>query len=198
MNTGNKHLLDQGYLRLILICLLLIGANLACNLPGKEESEDRSANETGEKTLVAQTLAAMITDTPIPSETPTPTETPSPTPTKTQVPGGIISGRVYLMDKDEAVHTRVLLIQDKKEIDSTRTDKDGNYTFVIEEAGKYSIRVSVMDLLDRCDDLRTLSGWPIVVRNYDGGGVTDTWASTSPITINIGDKITIDCELYCD
>ncbi len=192
MNTGNKHLLDAWYLRLILFFVLLVGANLACNLPGKEASEDKGTDEIGAQTLVAQTLAARITDTPIPSKT------PKPTPTQTEIPGGVITGRVYLMDKDEVVRTNVLLIQDKKEIDSTRTDENGNYTFIVEEAGKYSIRVSVMHLIDRCDNLRTLSGWPIVVRNYDGGGVTDTWASTSPITINIGDKTTIDCELYCD
>lgn len=189
MNKG----LRKFYVRFVFVLILLISANLACNLPNQAESnEERGDDEVGEETLVAQTLAAMITDTPRPSDTPNPTLTFTP------IPGGIISGKVYLMDKEEAVRTEVLLVHDKKEIDSTRTDKDGNYRFVVEEPGKYSIRVSVMHLLDRCDDLRTLSGWPIVVRNYDKGGVTDTWASTSPLTIEIGDKITINCELYCD
>jgi len=143
--------------------VLLVGANLACNLPGKEASEDKGTDEIGAQTLVAQTLAARITDTPIPSKT------PKPTPTQTEIPGGVITGRVYLMDKDEVVRTNVLLIQDKKEIDSTRTDENGNYTFIVEEAGKYSIRVSVMHLIDRCDNLRTLSGWPIVVRKSRSG-----------------------------
>lgn len=55
-----------------------------------------------------------------------------------------------------------------------------------------------MDLLDICDNLRTESGWPVVVRTYDSSGVNDVLAGSTLMTITIGDEITLDCELYCD
>ena len=143
----------------------------------------------------APTEAPVPTDIPIPTDTPIPTDIP--------VPQGVITGRVFLMDREEPVDTLVQLVLDSDNsiAASTRTDEDGYYSFSIEEPGDYSIQVSVYDLLnrfDRCENLRTLSGWPVTVRTYDTAGVTDILASTMPMSIIIGEEITVDCELYCD
>jgi hypothetical protein len=104
------------------------------------------------------------------------------------------------MDRDEPVRTTVKLVwdEDSSEVDSTVTDEDGYYSFLVEEPGTYVIHVSVMDLLDICDNLRTESGWPVVVRTYDTSGVNDVLAGSLLMTITSGDEITLDCELYCD
>lgn len=145
---------------------------------------------------------ATPTLTPMPTMTPTATQTPTPTPTPTEtpVPGGIVSGRVYLMDREQPVRTTVFLVRDEDntEVDRAETDEDGYYSFLVEEPETYLVHVSVMDLLDTCDNLRTESGWPVVIRTYDTSGVNDVLAGSAPMTIAIGDEITQDCELYCD
>ena len=130
---------------------------------------------------------------------PTLTPIPTPTPTETPIPGGIISGRVYLMDRDEPVRTTVSLMRGLVEVvDSTATDEDGRYSFLVEEPGAYAIQVSVMDLLDICDNLRVESGGWMQTAEYDTSGVADVFANSPPMNITIGDEITLDCELYCD
>ena len=66
MKKRNKHLaLDMRYLRLIIIGLLLIGASLACNLPGDESSGDTNGevlDEAGIETVVARTIAAKTAE----------------------------------------------------------------------------------------------------------------------------------------
>ena len=140
-----------------------------------------------------------------PAPTPTPlsppqTPTPMPTPTETPVPGGIVSGRVYLMDRDRPVQTTVLLVRESPytEVDSTATDEGGYYSFFVEEPGTYIIQVSVMDLIGFNCSPRTISGWPSQFQQYDTSGVSDILAGSTPFTIGIGDEITLDCELYCN
>ena len=103
------------------------------------------------------------------------------------------------MDRDEPVRTTVKLVrnEDSSEVDSTVTDENDYYSFLVEEPGTYVIHVSVMDLLDICDNLRTESGW-IATQLYDTSGLADVLAGLYLMTISIGDKITLDCELYCD
>jgi len=135
-----------------------------------------------------------------PTATPTPTPTPTATPTPTPVPGGVVAGRVYLMDRDEPVRTavRLALREGFEEVDHTETDEDGYYSFVVEEPGTYVIQVSVMDLLDTCDNLRTESGGWMATQLFDESGVADIRASSPGMDVTIGDEITLDCELYCD
>ena len=127
---------------------------------------------------------------------------PQPTLTPTPIPGGTITGRVYLMDRDEPVRTTVLLTRREGErfedSDSTTTDKDGYYSFLVEEPGTFRVEISVMDLLDTCDELRTESGGWGATRVYDGTGLTDVRASSPAMSITLDDITTLDCELYCD
>jgi hypothetical protein len=124
---------------------------------------------------------------------------PTATPTETPIPGGIISGRIYLMDRDEPVRTTVSLMRGLEQVDSTATDEDGRYSFSVEEPGAYGIQVSVMDLLDICDNLRVESGRWIQTARYGESGVVDVCANSLPMmNITIGDEITLDCELHCD
>jgi len=121
-------------------------------------------------------------------------------PTATPIPGGIIKGRVYLMDRDEPVLTTVILErhEDYESVASTTTDEDGFYFFLVEEPDTYHIVISVMDLINTCDNLRTESdGW-YATQLYDGAGLADIRATSLPMTITIGDEFTLDCELYCD
>jgi hypothetical protein len=62
---------------------------------------------------------------------PTPTPMPTATPTETPIPGGIITGRVYLLDRDEPVGTTVTLNRGfaGQVVDSTETDENGRYSF---------------------------------------------------------------------
>lgn len=144
-----------------------------------------------------QLLGPTLTPTPTPTLTATPTLTP--TPTETPIPGGIISGRVYLMDRDEPVHTTVSLMRNLVEVvDSTSTDEDGRYSFLVEEPDGYAIRVSVMDLLDICDNLRIESGGWMQTLKYDTSGVADVFANSPPMNVTVGDEIMLDCEMYCD
>jgi hypothetical protein len=136
---------------------------------------------------------------------PEPTSTPTPIPptrTPTPVPGGTITGRVYLMDRDEPVRTTVLLMQQEgeqfKDSDSTTSDEDGYYSFLVEEPGTFRVEISVMDLLDTCDNLRTESGGWGATRVYDGTGLTDVRASSLAMSITLDDITTLNCELYCD
>ncbi len=146
-------------------------------------------------TLVLLLLVACSTPQPIPKLTPT----PMPTPTEAPIPGGIVSGRIYLMDRDEPVRTTVKLVrdEDKSEVDSTVTDEDGYYSFLVEEPDTYEIHVSVMDLYNICDNFRT--EWEARVFHTDGTGtIIDELASSPLMTIMMGDEIMLDCELYCD
>ena len=106
------------------------------------------------------------------------------------------------MDREEPVRTTVLLqrkVGEKYEEDSsTETDKDGYYSFLIEEPGTFRVEISVMHLLDTCDNLRTESGGWGATRVYDGSGLTDVRASTLDTSVTLDDSITVDCELYCD
>lgn len=80
------------------------------------------------------------------------------------IPGGSISGRVYLMDRDKPVLTTIKLMRGQprtpstggltsgsrfkySDVDSTVTDENGNYSFVVVESGSYAIEISVTDLL---------------------------------------------------
>jgi hypothetical protein len=47
-----------------------------------------------------QILGPALTPTPTSTLTPTPTLTPTVTPSETPIPGAIITGRVYLMDRN--------------------------------------------------------------------------------------------------
>jgi hypothetical protein len=127
---------------------------------------------------------------------------PDPTPTPTPMPGGTIKGRVYLMDRDKPIRTTVLLQQEEndrfKDHGSTSTDKDGYYYLQAEESGSFRVEISVMDLLDTCDNLRTESGGWGVTRTFKDGTLTDVRASSRPVSITLDDITTIDCELYCD
>lgn len=108
---------------------------------------------------------------------------------------------MYLVDRDEAVRTEVMLLVDEENetIDSTTTNSDGSYSFLIEDEGIYVVRIAVTDLLDDCDDLSSSSrDWPVVVRMFGGSGVTDVLAGSRPITVHIGDEITLDLDLTCD
>jgi hypothetical protein len=132
---------------------------------------------------------------------PTFTPIPTTTPTETPIPGGILSGRVYLLDRDEPVRTTVTLTRGfaGEVVDSAETDENGHYSFLIDEPGAYSISVSVMDLLEICDNLRTASGGWIQTALYDTEGVADIRATSMlPISITIGVEVTLDCELNCD
>jgi len=104
------------------------------------------------------------------------------------------------MDRDEPVRTavRLALREGFEEVDHTETDEDGYYSFVVEEPGTYVIQVSVMDLLDTCDNLRTESGGWMATQLFDESGVADIRASSPGMDVTIGDEITLDCELYCD
>jgi hypothetical protein len=140
-----------------------------------------------------------------PAPTPTPlsptqTPTPMPTPTQTPVPGAVVSGRIYLMDRDRSVQTTVLLVREDpySEIARTVSDEGGYYSFFIEEPGTYIVQVSVMDLIGFNCNPRTESGWPGVYQQYDTSGVSDILAGSTPFSISIGDEITLDCELYCN
>ena len=139
-----------------------------------------------ETLIVANILAAQTVEAPI--TTPTPN------------PGGIVSGRVYLMDRDKPVRTTVTLAlrEGFESVAVVETDEKGHYSFLVKEPNIYVIQISVMDLLDICDKLRTETGVWMVVRTYDESGVTDIKASSYPIEVAIGDEITYDCELYCD
>ena len=185
---NHKRLLPQ--MTGLTLVLVLLGA---CGTP---QPTPTPVPSTSTPTPVPPT--ATFTPGP-PTATPTPIP-PTPTPTETPVPGGIVSGRVYLMDRDEPVRTTIKLVwdEDSSEVDSTVTDEDGYYSFLVGEPGTYVIHVSVMDLLDICDNLRTESGWPVVVRTYDTSGVNDVLAGSLLMTITSGDEITLDCELYCD
>lgn len=130
-------------------------------------------------------------------------------PAETPVPGGNISGRIYLMDRDEPVRTIVELTQDEDPsekislvtVDSTETDVDGYYYFLVEEPGTYHITVSILDLYNICDNLKEASGsgWPKEIYTTDDAGViVDDKLVSEPIDITIDDKIALDCELYCD
>ena len=127
---------------------------------------------------------------------------PEPTPTPTPMPGGTIKGRVYLVDRDKAVRTTVLLQREEndrfKDSGSTTTDKDGYYYFQAGQPGTYRVEISVMDLLDTCDNLRTESGGWGSTRVFKDGKATDVRASSRPVSITLDDITTIDCELYCD
>lgn len=138
---------------------------------------------------------------PTPTQLP-PTQTPTPmaTPTKTPVPGGVVSGRIYLMDRDRPVQTTILLVRDDPYllVDSTESDEGGYYSFTIENPGTYVVQVSVMGLAGFNCDPRTRSGWPSIYTQYDTSGVSDILAGSTPFAIGIGDEITLDCELYCN
>ena len=138
------------------------------------------------------------TSTPVLPATLTPT--PMPTPTETPVPGGIVGGRVYLMDRDRPVQTTVLLVReaDHSLVDATETDEGGYYSFTVAEPDTYVIQVSVMDLIGFNCNPRTESGWPGVYQHYDTSGVSDVLAGSDPLMISLGDEITLDCELYCN
>jgi hypothetical protein len=149
-----------------------------------------------------QQVADKLTEQPtLPHPTSTPTPIP-PTPTPSPVPGGTIAGRAYLMDREEPVRTTVLLKRksgEKFEDDSsTTTDEDGYYSFLIKEPGTFRVEISVMHLLDTCDNLRTESGGWGATRIYDGSGLTDVRASSLGTSVTLDDSITVDCELYCD
>jgi hypothetical protein len=149
-----------------------------------------------------QQVADKPTEQPaLPHPTSTPTPIP-PTPTPSPVPGGTISGRAYLMDREKPVRTMVLLqrkVGEKYEEDSsTETDKDGCFSFLIEEPGTFRVEISVMHLLDTCDNLRTESGGWGATQVYDGSGLTDVRASSLGTFVTLEDSITVDCELYCD
>jgi hypothetical protein len=186
---NHKRQLLQGLFRPIVVVTLVALFSMSCS--------SFQPVPTSTPTL---TPTPTFTATPTLTATPTPTPSPTPTPTDTPVPGGIVSGRVYLMDRDEPVRTTVNLVRDEDSSDivSTQTDEDGYYSFLVEQPGTYRIQVSVMDLLDICDNLRTESGWPVVIRTYDSEGVNDVLAGSELMMIAIGDEITLDCELYCD
>jgi hypothetical protein len=141
-----------------------------------------------------------------PTTTTTTSTTTTTTTTTTTVPTtGIITGRVYLMDRDEPIETTVELLreEDKETIDTTQTDGDGRYSFSIADEGTYTVRVSLGSYAEMCDNLRREPGdgpelWPVVVRQLDGGGTTDILAGSVPTAVTIGDEITLDLELYCD
>jgi hypothetical protein len=151
--------------------------------------------------LFGPTLTPSVTPTSTPTPTPTATRTPTATVTPTTPPGGVVRGRVYLVDKDEAVRTDVELVlnEGNETVESTKTDSSGEYSFLIEEPGVYKLRVSVSDLLDRCDNLRSSSrNWPVVVRRFDQGGVSEVLAGSTETKVEVGDMITMDLELTCD
>ena len=148
-----------------------------------------------------QILGPALTPTPTSTLSPTPTLTPTVTPSETPIPGAIITGRVYLMDRDEPVRTTIRLARHEdlsEEVGSTTTDELGYDTFLVEEPDTYVIQVSVMDLLDICDNLRTESGGWFATQLYDTSGIADVNATSPPMSITIGAEISLDCELYCD
>ena len=146
-------------------------------------------SDNGEKLADIPVLRAIL---------PEPTATLTPTP----VPGGTIMGRAYLVDRDKPVRSTVLLRREVgetfKDLDSTTTDKDGYYSFRVEEAGTYRVEISVMDLLDTCDNLRTESGGWGSTRVFKDGSITDVRASSRALSVTLDGATTVDCELYCD
>jgi hypothetical protein len=104
------------------------------------------------------------------------------------------------MDRDEPVRTTVTLAlrEGFEKVATVETDEQGRYSFLVKEPDTYIIQVSVMDLLDTCDKLRTESGGWLATQTYDAAGISDIQATSPPMDIVIGDEITLDCELYCD
>jgi hypothetical protein len=147
-----------------------------------------------------------VTTTPTSTTAPTTTTTSSTTTstTTTTIPSGTVAGRVFLLDREEPVETTVDLVREEEDepTATTRTDADGYYSFAVEEAGSYQVEVSVLDLLDVCDALRTegemSARWPIVVRTYTGSGVSDVRAASVAESVTIGGEVTFDLDLYCD
>jgi hypothetical protein len=139
-----------------------------------------------------------------PTATPTFTPTPTSTPTPTPPPDGILTGRVYLVDRDIAVQTTVTLYrqqpEDDEKVDEVRTDAQGIYSFLVTEPGDYYIQVSVNNLVDRCDNLKFAPGTtflPLVFGLYGYSGLDDIAVRSVTISIALGDTITLDCDLTC-
>ena len=180
---------------LTLVLVLLV----ACGTP---DASPTPIPSTSTSTYTPTPVPPTATFTPKPpTATPTPV-TPTLTPTETPIPGVIVNGRVYLINQDEPVLTTVYLVRRENDKDvSTEeigTDEDGYYSFLVEEPGTYVIRVSVTNLLNKCNKLWTESGWPIKVQTFDTQGVLDTLAQSNPLTITLDDDITLDCELNCE
>ena len=144
----------------------------------------------------AETQATTTTTAPT---TTTAATTTVPTTTTTTVPTAVVSGRVYLADRDEPVLTSVDLMlgdEDEESVGTIQTDEDGHFAFSITDPGTYSVQVSLGDTVDMCENLRTAtplpegftsSGWPVTIRTFEGGGVTDVLAGSGPRSIEADD-----------
>lgn len=109
------------------------------------------------------------------------------------------------MDRDEPVQTKIILMRkegdDDVEVEITETDETGNYAFIVTEPGDYYVQVSIFDLLESCKNLRSQSStndWKVLIRNFDGAGMTDALINSAIYTVIIGQENIINCELYCD
>ena len=124
-----------------------------------------------------------------------------PTPTPTPIPIGVITGRIWLVDRAEPVHTIVILYQvkegdtgDDEAVEQTETDEDGYYSFFIAEPGTYRIGYSNQTLSDICENLAIGQDWRyewlyerIVVG--ENGVLSDILFISTNISIEIGDEI---------
>ena len=145
------------------------------------------------------------TQTPIPTNTPTPTPTYTPTeiPTPTTIPGTLVTGRVYMAETNAPIKTHLFLEMDDKDrtdITSFKTDDDGYFAYLIEEPGKYYINVSVLSLVNSCRNLRIdpADGWLEMIEHYYGDLLVELSVNPPPITAVTGEKITLDCKIYCN
>lgn len=144
---------------------------------------------------------------PEPTQTPTQTPTPMPTstPTPTPIPSGSVIGTVYLLDRDEPVQTKIILMRkegdDDVEVEITETDEMGNYAFIVTEPGDYYVQVSVFDLMESCKNLRshsTNNDWIVFIQRYGGSGMTDALINSGIYSVFLGQESIINCDLYCD
>ena len=161
---------------LLVLCLFLVACGPS-EVEKSKQSTELAASEFATQTAIAPTATTIPTETPVPK--------------------GSVVGRVILIDRDEPVNTtiRLELKEGNKLVNSTRTDQDGHFTFLIVESDVYVIAVSVMDLLDKCDKLRAESGGWIASQVYDGSGLADVRAMSMPMSILIGDETTVDLNM---
>lgn len=46
--------------------------------------------------------------------------------------------------------------------------------------------------------MESSSLWPVVIRSFSAGGMTDVYAGSGDVSLEIGDVVTMDLILLCD